>query len=72
MSANNASGKAKIWHFNLRLSQTEYDRVQRLQERLQEKMGESITVSQKTVFLEALRQLEAYYDKLDRDKARGR
>ena len=72
MSENDASGKGKIWHFNLRLSQAEYERLESLRERLQAKMGESVRVSQKTVFLEALRALEAYYEKLDRDKARER
>lgn len=72
MSDASASGKAKQWHFNLRLTNEEYQRIERLKARLQTRYGESITVSQKTVFLEALRALESYYDKLDKDKARER
>jgi hypothetical protein len=35
-------------------------------------MGDTVKVTLKVAFLEALKQTEAYYDKLDRDKARGR
>lgn len=69
---DDSATKGKIWHFNLRLSDAEYERLESLRTRLQEKMGESVRVSQKTVFLEALRALEAYYAKLEKDKQRDR
>lgn len=72
MNDANTSGKGKVWHFNLRLTDGEYEQLERLRERLQQRYGETVRVSQKTVFLEALRALQGYYDKLDRDKTRDR
>jgi hypothetical protein len=59
-------------YLNIRLSEEEYSEVERLKERLQNQMGKTVRVTTKTVFLEALKQLQAYYDKLDRDKRRER
>lgn len=59
-------------HFNLRLTEQELARVERLQERLKSRIatraGVSIRVSQKTVFLEALAALEQELDEKERKR----
>lgn len=62
----------KVWHFNMKLSDDERNRIERLREAIQQRIGANVHVSQKTVILEALERLEAYYAKLERDKARDR
>lgn len=59
-------------NLNLRLTKSQYQRFERLRERLQARVSENMRVTQKTVFLEALKALEGYYDKLERDKRRER
>jgi hypothetical protein len=71
MGKQNAT-PAKIWHFNLKMSDDERNRIERLREAIQQRLGANVRVSQKTVILEALERLEAYYAKLERDKQRER
>lgn len=59
-------------HFNLRLTDQELARVERLQERLQSRIaaraGVSVRVSQKLVFTEALDALERDLDEKERKR----
>lgn len=57
---------------NIRLSDDDRNRVQRLKEKLQAKYGGAVHVTERTVILEALSMLEGYFAKLERDKGRGR
>jgi len=56
----------------IRLSDRQMEQVEKLQERLQDKLGDAVSVTQKMVFIEALKALSAKYDRLDRDKGRDR
>lgn len=60
------------WHFNLKLTTAEHERVEKLKDAIQQRLGPNVAVSQRTVFLEALEKLEAYYARLERDKTRER
>lgn len=70
MAENETSGAEN--RLSLRLTDQELERFTRLQERLQERLGQNIRVTQKATFLEALERLEAHFSKLDKDKGRGR
>lgn len=59
-------------YLNIRLTDEQYEQLEILKGKLQEKLGKSVKVTTKIVFLEAMNQLTAYYDKLDRDKKRDR
>lgn len=59
-------------YLNIRLTPQQFDALERLRERTQAKTSDTIKVTYKIVFLEALKALEAKYEKLERDKARGR
>lgn len=56
----------------IRVTDAELDRIERLRERLQEKMPAGARATQRTVFLEALNTLEGYFQKLDKDRSRER
>lgn len=58
--------------FNLRLTRSQYERFESLRRRMQERVSKNIRLTQKTVFLEALGALEAYYAKLEKDRKRDR
>lgn len=57
---------------HVRMSEQELARVVRLQERLQEREGPMIRVSQRLTVLRAVEALESYLDKLDRERGRKR
>lgn len=58
--------------FNARMTREDIDRLKRLQTRMQEEYGPSVRVTLRTVIIEATAKLEAYYEKLDRDRERKR
>lgn len=70
MAENETSGAEN--RLSLRLTDQELERFTRAQERLQERLGPNIRVTQKATFLEALERLEAHFTRLDRDKGRDR
>jgi len=45
-------------NLNIRMRRTDLERIERLKEILQERMGEAVRVSQRTVIIEALDALE--------------
>lgn len=57
---------------NILLSREELERVERLRERLQARMNLPVRVTNRTVLLKALEQLEAQLDRQEKDKARER
>lgn len=57
---------------HVRLPDEELERVERLRERIQARMGPRVRVTQRMVILEALDKLQAHLDKLDSDKGRQR
>ena len=57
---------------HVRMPDEELERVERLRERLQAKMGPHVRVTQRTVILEALERLQTHFDRLDRDQGRQR
>jgi hypothetical protein len=56
----------------VRLSDEELARIVRLQERLQEREGAHVRVTQRVTLLRAMDALEKHLDRLDRDKGRDR
>ena len=56
----------------IRISPKQLEQLEILRTRLQEKMGDTVQVTQKMVFIEALKALSAKYDRLERDKGRDR
>lgn len=62
---------------NLKLTPEEIERIRRLVERVQtrvrkQKGYEAVEVSARSVVMSAIASLEAYYDRLERDKERER
>lgn len=57
---------------NVRMSEEELARVDALRERLQKRADVGVLVTQRIVVLRALETLEAYLDKLDRERGRPR
>jgi hypothetical protein len=53
---------------NVRMSQADMDRIKSLRDWLQERKGRTVRVSQKTVILEALEELEKRRKELDRQR----
>lgn len=57
---------------NIRVSDEELERVERVRERLQERESPLIRITQRIAILKAVEALESYLDKLDREKGRKR
>jgi hypothetical protein len=57
---------------HVRMPDEELERVEKLRERIQARMGSGVRVTQRTVILEALAKLQAHFDKLDGDRGRQR
>lgn len=53
---------------NFRLTTDELARFEKVRAAIQQRLGQNIRVTQKATLLEALSMLEAYYDKLERDR----
>jgi hypothetical protein len=57
---------------HVRVPDESVELVRRLRERIQERVGPNVRVTQATVILEALDRLQEHYKRLDRDKGRER
>lgn len=55
---------------NIRLTPAELDQIEQLRTRLQEQLGPTVRVTQRTVILTALERLEAHLAKLEKDRTR--
>lgn len=63
----------EIHQVNVKLSEEEYDLLERLRQRLEQQSKIPGTkISQRQTILAALHALEASYDRLERDRARPR
>jgi len=70
--ASDKTSEDKELRVNLRLSPDEMTRFMKVLAAIQRRVGQNVRVTQKATFLEAVSMLEAYYDKLERDRQRGR
>lgn len=57
---------------NIRMTEEERERVERLREWLQQRLGPHVKVSERTVIMEALDALEAKRARLEADRGRPR
>ena len=65
MSEDSATLDANL---NIRMRRSDLERIERLKERVQQRMGGGVRVSQRTVILEALDALEKRYADLERKR----
>lgn len=72
MSEKEATDNEASERLNLRLTKEEASRFEKVREAIQRRIGANIKATKKGAFLEALGMIEAYYDKLERDRQRSR
>ncbi len=72
MTEDTAIHQRKSGRLNLRVSNEEYERFQKVKAAVQRRVGPNIKATDKGTFLEALSMLEAYYERLERDRQRSR